>query len=100
MDEFERDPWNAVAVVGLRIYYRVDGEVGEEGAEEGVKLRVVRPNRWEVGDDEESSSSGEEEDGEGKGDGEGEGEVEGRGDETTVLDVDDSAKDVVAVTAG
>ena len=92
MDEFERDPWNAVAVVGLRIYYRVDGEAkeGEEGGEEGVKLRVVRPNRWEVGDDEESSSSSEEE----------EGEEKGERDETTVLDVDDSAKDVVAVTAG
>ncbi|KAF6835018.1 calpain family cysteine protease [Colletotrichum musicola] len=41
LDEFEKDPWNAVAVVGLRVYYRVpEGSVDEVI----VKLRVVRPN--------------------------------------------------------
>ncbi|EHK99680.1 putative Calpain-1 catalytic subunit [Glarea lozoyensis 74030] len=36
-DEFEADPWNAVAVVGLRIYAK--------GC--GVALKVVRPRSWE-----------------------------------------------------
>jgi hypothetical protein len=84
-DEFERDPWNAVAVVGLRIYYKVEGErEGEEGegdgddGQEAVKLRVVRPNRWVMDDHDDG------------------GDAEGRDmdvEEETVLDVDDSAKD-------
>lgn len=32
-DEFERDPWNAIAVVGLRVYSK----------ESGVSVKVVRP---------------------------------------------------------
>ncbi|KAI9742210.1 MAG: hypothetical protein M1818_004110 [Claussenomyces sp. TS43310] len=39
-DEFERDPWNAVAVIGLRIFSR----------HAGVTLRVVRPRSWEDGE--------------------------------------------------
>ncbi|KAK6951216.1 hypothetical protein Daesc_007747 [Daldinia eschscholtzii] len=42
-DEFEKDPWNAVATVGLRIYYKVSDEDRDK---EIVKLRVVRPNRY------------------------------------------------------
>jgi hypothetical protein len=90
-DEFERDPWNAVAVVGLRIYYKVEGD-GEGGGEGGggdgrelVKLRVVRPNRWVVDDDHDDG-----------------GEAEGRDvdvEEETVLDVDDSAKDATVMGA-
>src|SRR5690606_38641448 len=86
-EEFEQDPWNAVAVVGLRSYYKVEGERGGEGeggggddGQEMVKLRVVRPNRWAVDDHDDG------------------GEAEGRDvdvdvEEETVLDVDDSAKD-------
>lgn len=39
-DEFERDPWNSVAVVGLRVYSK----------QTGVTLRVVRPHTWEDGE--------------------------------------------------
>jgi hypothetical protein len=90
-DEFERDPWNAVAVVGLRIYYKVEGDGegdGEGGGGDGrelVKLRVVRPNRWVVDDDHDDG-----------------GEAEGRDvdvEEETVLDVDDSAKDATVMGA-
>ncbi|VBB75219.1 Putative calpain-1 catalytic subunit [Podospora comata] len=71
-DEFVKDPWNAVVAVGLRVYYQVKEDKDVEGL---VKVRVVRPNEWEVSDDEE-----EEEKGEGV-------------EEEKVLDVDDSAKD-------
>ncbi|KAK3900412.1 putative calpain-1 catalytic subunit [Staphylotrichum tortipilum] len=73
-----KDAWNAVAVVGLRVYY--------QGEDDGVRLRVVRPERWVIGREEEE---------EGK---EGEGE-EGDG-EVKVLDVDDSAKDAVEEVLG
>lgn len=39
-DEFERDPWNAVAVVGLRVYCKGSG----------VTVKVVRPRDWEEGE--------------------------------------------------
>jgi hypothetical protein len=39
-DEFEADPWNAVAVVGLRIYAK--------GCD--VTVKVVRPKFWEDGE--------------------------------------------------
>jgi hypothetical protein len=39
-DEFEADPWNAVAVVGLRVYSK----------ESGVSVKVVRPRDWEDGE--------------------------------------------------
>ncbi|KAH7313806.1 hypothetical protein B0I35DRAFT_435889 [Stachybotrys elegans] len=64
-NEFEKDPWNAVVVVGLRIYYQTtDGS-----SREVTKLRVVRPNAYS--DDEE----------------------DGEAQKTQGLDVDDSAKD-------
>lgn len=72
-DEFVKDPWNAVVAVGLRVYYQVKEE--DKDVEGLVKVRVVRPNEWEVSDDEE-----EEEKREGV-------------EEEKVLDVDDSAKD-------
>ncbi|KAL2020944.1 hypothetical protein VTK56DRAFT_7831 [Thermocarpiscus australiensis] len=79
LDEFESDPWNAVAVVGLRIYYKAAEE--DQDAEGHVKLRVVRPNHYELSDDEdEEKKEGDEADKEGT-------------DETKVLDLDDSAKD-------
>ncbi|KAK1831579.1 hypothetical protein QBC39DRAFT_391170 [Podospora conica] len=75
-DRFERDPWNAVAVVGLRVYYKV---AEGEGDKEVVRLRVVRPNFWEV-EEEEKEEKGE----------------EGKKEEE-VLDLDDSAKDATVV---
>ncbi|KXH59450.1 calpain family cysteine protease [Colletotrichum salicis] len=42
-DEFERDPWNAVAVVGLRVYSKVSDEDQEEVI---GNLRVVRPSLY------------------------------------------------------
>ncbi|KAK4156277.1 calcium-dependent cysteine-type endopeptidase [Chaetomidium leptoderma] len=98
-DEVEKDPWNAVAVVGLRIYYRVaEGDKDGEGL---VKLRVVRPNRWELttddeDDDEDEEKEEEEEEEEeegGKGKKKHDGDEDKGTDETKVLDVDDSAKD-------
>ena len=44
-DEFERDPWNAVAVVGLRVYSR----------ESEVSVKVVRPRRGEEDDKDEQA---------------------------------------------
>ncbi|ODA83010.1 hypothetical protein RJ55_01519 [Drechmeria coniospora] len=75
LDEFELDPWNAVAVVGLRVYHQVvfpDADEAKQGAEakrDVVKLKVIRPNPYAIsdGDEEERKSK--------------------------VLDVDDSAKD-------
>lgn len=98
MDEFERDPWNAVGVFGLRIYYKVatdekDGEDGEaEGEQKVVRLRVERPNPhvWD-----ESEDDGSEDDAGGQADDEQEDVTE----ETKVLDVDDSAKDAVGEKA-
>lgn len=37
-DEFEKDPWNAVAVVGLRVYCKGSG----------VRVKVVRPKEWDL----------------------------------------------------
>ncbi|KXX79311.1 Calpain-B [Madurella mycetomatis] len=79
------DPWNAVAVVGLRIYCKVaEGREEDKDAEPLVKLRVVRPKYYELSDDE--SEDEEERDNDEK-------EEEEGTDETKVLDVDDSAKD-------
>ncbi|KAK4191545.1 putative calpain-1 catalytic subunit [Podospora australis] len=87
-DEFERDPWNAVAVVGLRIYYKHEPE--EEEGKELVTIKVVRPTHYEDcsddSEDEDEKKAGEKE--------KDEGEEEGK-DETKVLDLDDSAKDAV-----
>lgn len=86
LDEFEKDPWNAVGVFGLRVYYKMPAD-GEK-QEAGVTLRVERPSPY-VWDD----SSDEEEDE--QADDEKEGE---RKEESQVLDVDDSAKDAVGET--
>lgn len=93
LDEFEKDPWNAVGVFGLRVYYKVPevgGKVKADEEEEIVKLKVERPNPylWEESEDEdEGHADDEREDG---GDG---------AEETKVLDVDDSAKDAVGEEA-
>ena len=42
-DEFEKNPWNAVATIGLRVYYKVSEEDRDK---EVVQLRVVRPNPY------------------------------------------------------
>ncbi|KAI1749530.1 hypothetical protein F4782DRAFT_533330 [Xylaria castorea] len=77
-DEFESNPWNAVATVGLRVYYKV---AEEDRDKEVVKLRVIRPNPYaKKGGESESESEGEEEKGE-------------EGETSKGLDVDDSAKD-------
>lgn len=39
-DEFERDPWNAVCIVGLRVYCK----------DSNVEVKVVRPRDWEDGE--------------------------------------------------
>lgn len=70
---FAKDPWNAVAVVGLRVYHKTTAP-GDT-----VTLGVVRPNPYV-----ETSESDEE--------GTGGGGVEGKG-KGSVLDVDDSAMD-------
>ncbi|KAJ2971004.1 hypothetical protein NUW58_g9536 [Xylaria curta] len=82
-DEFESNPWNAVATVGLRVYYRVEDERDEK--EELVKLRVVRPNPYTK----DQGSDGKEDprwSGGGETDDLKEGSPKG-------LDVDDSAKE-------
>lgn len=81
MDEFEKDPWNAVGVFGLRVYYKIP----EQGEQEVVRLRVERPNPyvWDESSDEEADD---EKADEGK---------HGDKEESKVLDVDDSAKDAV-----
>ncbi|KAJ4403522.1 hypothetical protein N0V85_005075 [Neurospora sp. IMI 360204] len=72
--EFEKNPWNAVAVVGLRVYYRVDtagtgqdataedkdaaaGGKEEEPKKEMVKLKVIKPNPWEIVSDDEKKDA-------------------------------------------
>ncbi|KAJ9141785.1 Calpain-1 catalytic subunit [Pleurostoma richardsiae] len=73
-DEFEKDPWNAVGVFGLRVYYKV---TEEEKDKEIVKLSVVRPNPYSDLEEEKAPREG--------------GKAGWR--ECMVLDVDDSAKD-------
>ncbi|KAB5539459.1 calpain family cysteine protease [Coniochaeta sp. 2T2.1] len=81
-DEFERDPWNAVAVVGFRVYYRV--AEGTEEKEETVQIRVIRPVWFPVEKDGEERKKKVVL----------EGKVKETGmDESMVLDLDDSAKD-------
>jgi hypothetical protein len=72
-DDAEKDPWNAVAVVGIRIFHKGLGE-GEEDSD--LNLKVIRPIRF--GKDNE------------------EVDVENKCS-TKVLDVDDSAKDATLV---
>ncbi|KAF9882424.1 calpain-like protein [Colletotrichum karsti] len=71
-DEFEKDPWNAVVVVGLRVYHKVPED--DKDNDTIVKLRVVPPNPYA----EEAASSN---------------NAESSSNITKGLDVDDSAKD-------
>ncbi|KAI2605715.1 cysteine proteinase, partial [Hypoxylon fragiforme] len=90
-DEFESNPWNAVATVGLRIYHKVSEEDKDK---EMVKLRVVRPNPY-AKDDKKRKDGEADEKGEGDGDGDGE-EDKDKAEEpnnSKGLDVDDSSKD-------
>ncbi|KAL7792578.1 hypothetical protein V8C37DRAFT_379921 [Trichoderma ceciliae] len=77
LDEFERDPWNAVVVIGLRVYHKIDDE---DKSEEAIRLKVVRPHLYIDPADESTAvteeTKNEEQDSKSKG-----------------LDVDDSAKD-------
>ncbi|KAI0864295.1 hypothetical protein F4860DRAFT_465773 [Xylaria cubensis] len=78
-DEFASNPWNAVATVGLRVYYKV---AEEDRDKEIVKLRVIRPNPYAKKGGGESESEDDE------------GEEKGKEGKTSKgLDVDDSAKD-------
>lgn len=70
LDEFEKNPWNAAVVVGLRVYHKVPDQKSSDVV---VKLRVVRPHLL-VDDDEDVGDSEKER-------------------KSTGLDVDDSAKD-------
>lgn len=92
LSEFEKDPWNAVGVFGLRVYYKSDGGAGENGV---VKLRVERPNPyvWEDDSDDEADDEKEKEK-EKKEDGGKEAKDEAN--ESQVLDIDDSGKDAIA----
>ncbi|KAJ9130061.1 hypothetical protein NKR19_g10064, partial [Coniochaeta hoffmannii] len=88
-DEFERDPWNAVAVVGFRVYYKAAEDEGKKKAKGGegqetVKIRVIRPVCFPVEKDGETEKKKVML----------EGKVKETGmDESMVLDLDDSAKD-------
>ncbi|PTB49747.1 hypothetical protein M431DRAFT_125377 [Trichoderma harzianum CBS 226.95] len=77
LDEFERDPWNAVVVIGLRVYHKVDEE---DKAKEVITLKVVRPNPYADSDDEDTAATEED-------------AKEGQDSKSKGLDVDDSAKD-------
>ncbi|KAM0274416.1 hypothetical protein ACHAQH_007854 [Verticillium albo-atrum] len=49
-DEFEMDPWNAIVVVGLRVYHKIGAELGaEEDISNMVTLRVM-PTEADVED--------------------------------------------------
>ncbi|KAI8964309.1 cysteine proteinase [Daldinia sp. FL1419] len=79
-DEFEKDPWNAVATVGLRVYYKVSDEDRDK---EIVKLRVVRPNPYAKSSKDKAEDEDEDED-----------EEKNEEPKTSKgLDVDDSSKD-------
>jgi hypothetical protein len=75
LDEFERDPWNAVAVVGLRIYHKVSDGDAEDDI---VTLKVVRPSPYADTEEEKTKEEDERDRAKAK---------------TKGLDVDDSAKD-------
>ncbi|RYP44149.1 hypothetical protein DL768_009358 [Monosporascus sp. mg162] len=112
-DEFESDPWNAVATVGLRVYYKVSEEDRDR---EIVQLRVVRPNPYlpskgkekddresegrdaEDADDEGGADQDEDKDKEKNGGKEGgRDKLEEEPKSSMGLDVDDSSKDATLV---
>jgi hypothetical protein len=84
-DEYERDPWNAVAVLGFRVYYKASEDDGKQGGgEDIVRIRVIRPVWFPVEKDGETEKKKMLL----------EGKVKETGmDESMVLDLDDSAKD-------
>jgi hypothetical protein len=69
----EGDPWNAVAAIGFRVYYKISDA---EKDEEVVQLRVVHPSRYDSADDDEKETK-----------------LEKDTNTALVLDLDDSAKD-------
>lgn len=77
LDEFERDPWNAVVVIGLRVYHKIDDE---DKSKEVIRLKVVRPNPYADSEDEDTSATEE-------------AIREGQDSKSKGLDIDDSAKD-------
>lgn len=77
LDEFEKDPWNAVVVIGLRVYHKADDE---DKNKEVIKLQVVRPSPY-IDSDDESTAAAEE------------SKKEEQDSKSKGLDVDDSAKD-------
>lgn len=94
-DEFEKNPWNAVATVGLRVYYKVSDE---EKDEEIVKLRVIRPNPYAKDKKGKGDKAGEKEDSDEDEDADenaDENEVDKQEEPKSSkgLDVDDSSKD-------
>ncbi|RYP90060.1 hypothetical protein DL770_003840 [Monosporascus sp. CRB-9-2] len=112
-DEFESDPWNAVATVGLRVYHKVSEEDRDR---EMVRLRVVRPNPYlpskakEKDDGESEGRDAEDADDEGGADQDEDKDKETKGGEeddkdkleeepksSMGLDVDDSSKDATLV---
>ncbi|KAH8893143.1 cysteine proteinase [Thozetella sp. PMI_491] len=72
----EFDSWNAVAIVGLRVYYKT---AEDDQDTEVLKLRVVRPSPYSQSDDEEEDDD--------------KADEKDRDDEASMLDVDDAAKD-------
>lgn len=95
LDEFEKDPWNAVGVFGLRVYYKMPEAAGNETDKDAdvVTLRVERPNYfvWDESSDEDDDDEADDE----RDDDE---EKKEKKEESQVLDVDDSAKDAVGET--
>ncbi|KAI1136249.1 cysteine proteinase [Hypoxylon sp. FL0543] len=87
-DEFESNPWNAVATVGLRVYYKVSDEDRDK---EIVKLRVIRPNPYTKDKDKDEDSDKDNEDGETERT--AEDKQEDLKKSSMGLDVDDSSKD-------
>ena len=85
---FGETPWNAVATLGLRVYYQASEE---DEARDTLKLRVLRPNPYELSDDEDKGD-GEDKNG-GEGEGKGNNEEDEKADEASILDIDDAAKD-------
>ncbi|KAI0120929.1 calpain family cysteine protease [Xylariales sp. AK1849] len=100
-DEFERNPWNAVATVGLRVYYKVSDANKDK---EIVKLRVVRPNphdkRGTTKSDEQIDGNSKDSVGSTKDEDAVAEQVEGNeaeGKNEMGLDVDDSSKDATLI---
>jgi hypothetical protein len=79
--ELESDPWNAMVVVGLRVYHKVSEDNEDR---EIVKLRAIRPNPYALDDEDDDDGKKKKRD--------------EATDECKVLDLDDSAKDATLGT--